>query len=175
MSQVLRDSARSKVIERSKLLSVLDPLRADGQKLVFTNGCFDLIHPGHIRYLEAARALGDALLVALNSDESVRRLKGVDRPVLPVQARCEIVGALQCVDFVTIFNEATPGSIIDEVKPDILVKGGDWPLDQIVGRQTVESRGGQVIRIDFEEGYSTTRIIERIRGSGAEAPAETGD
>jgi len=143
-------------------------LKAEGKRIVFTNGCFDLLHPGHIRLLARARKLGDILIVALNSDESVRRLKGTNRPILTLSERLEVISALASVDLVTSFEEDTPKEIVDEVIPDVLVKGGDWALDQIVGRETVESNGGQVIAIDFEEGYSTSGIINRIR-EGAES------
>ncbi len=157
--------ARDKVKDRAELPSLLRSLRSGGRRVVFTNGCFDLLHPGHVRYLEAARALGDILVVAVNSDQSVRRLKGDGRPVLKEGDRCEMVAALHCVDLVTVFGEDTPYEIVQELEPDVLVKGGDWPLDQIVGRGTVESRGGRVVAIAFEQGYSTTRIIDRIRGT----------
>ncbi len=138
--------------------------------MVFTNGCFDLLHPGHVRYLQKARALGDALVVACNSDVSVRRLKGPGRPVMPAAERCEVLAALECVDYVTLFDEDTPLEIIRRLRPDVLVKGGDWPLDRIVGREIVESHGGKVIALEFEEGYSTTDIIARIRGDSGRGP-----
>lgn len=131
--------------------------------MVFTNGCFDLLHPGHVRYLEKAKGQGDVLVVAVNSDLSVGRLKGPGRPILSQDERCEMVAALGCVDFVTLFEEDTPREIILELMPDLLVKGGDWPLDRIVGRDTVEAAGGKVLAIEFERGYSTTDIIHRIR------------
>ena len=155
--------SRSKVKTRRQLQVSLSRLQQGGKKIVFTIGCFDLIHPGHIRYLEKARAQGDYLVVALNSDASVRRIKGPDRPILTQDERCEIVAALACVDFVTVFDEETPQRIVDDLLPDVLVKGGDWPVDQIVGRQTVESHGGKVISIAFESGFSTSDIIERIK------------
>ncbi len=138
-------------------------LKGSRKRLVMTNGCFDLIHPGHIRYLNGARRHGDLLLVALNSDVSVHRLKGVGRPVLNEEDRCEIVASLECVDLVTVFEEETPSRLIQNLLPDILVKGGDWPLEEIVGRTEVEAAGGEVISIPFEEGYSTTSLIEQIR------------
>jgi rfaE bifunctional protein nucleotidyltransferase chain/domain len=159
--------SRSKIRTRAQLRDLLPHLRERGEKIVFTNGCFDLIHPGHVRYLERAREQGDVLVVALNSDASVRRIKGGDRPILAEEERCEIVAALGCVDFVTVFGEETPLQIIDELAPDVLVKGGDWPFDQIVGRQSVESHGGKVISLAFEDGFSTTSIIERIRRAAA--------
>jgi D-glycero-beta-D-manno-heptose 1-phosphate adenylyltransferase len=131
-------------------------------KLVFTNGCFDLLHPGHVDYLEKARALGDRLLVALNGDMSVRMLKGSSRPIVPQQERAEILSALECVDFVLIFLEETPREVIQALLPDILVKGSDWAPDEIVGRVEVEANGGCVVSIDFLPGFSTTAIIETI-------------
>lgn len=139
-------------------------LKSEGKTVVFTNGCFDLLHPGHVRYLEKARAEGDVLVVALNSDDSVRKIKGEDRPVLSAEERSEIIGSLGCVDFVTTFEEDTPENIIEELVPTVLVKGGDWPVDKILGRQVVEENSGRVISIDFEEEYSTSNILKRIRG-----------
>ena len=139
--------------------------RAAGKRIVFTNGVFDILHPGHLRYLQAARAHGDLLIVGLNSDASVRRNKGPERPVNPEAERAEVLEALECVDAVSIFDEDTPGDIIRRVQPDILVKGADWPADQIVGRDTVEARGGSVVRIAVESGWSTTGILERIQRS----------
>jgi len=130
---------------------------------VFTNGCFDLLHPGHIQSLEQARALGDALVVGLNSDKSVRELKGPGRPVFPELERAEILAALECVDAVVIFDELTPRSVIAALLPDVLVKGGDWPSNQIVGREEVEAAGGRVVSIPVVPGYSTTAILEKIR------------
>ena len=137
--------------------------RRAGDRIVFTNGVFDLLHPGHLRYLRAARAHGDVLIVGLNSDASVRRNKGPERPITSELERAEILLALECVDAVSIFDEETPHEIIARVQPDVLVKGADWPADQIVGRDTVESRGGLVVREPIEEGYSTTALVERIR------------
>ncbi len=130
---------------------------------MFTNGCFDLLHPGHIQSLEQARALGDALVVGLNSDKSVRELKGPGRPVFPELERAEILAALECVDAVVIFDELTPRSVIAALLPDVLVKGGDWPSNQIVGREEVEAAGGRVVSIPVVPGYSTTAILEKIR------------
>jgi len=171
MKMVKHDS-RSKIKTRAQLQVELPRLQQGGKKIVFTNGCFDLIHPGHVRYLEKARAQGDLLVVALNSDASVRRIKGPDRPILDQEERCEIVAAFGCVDFVTVFDEETPQRIVDQLLPDVLVKGGDWPVDQIVGRQTVEAHGGKVVSIDFEKGFSTTEIIERIKR--VQSRSETG-
>jgi len=137
-----------------------------GKRIVFTNGCFDLLHPGHVRFLEKARSLGDLLVVALNGDASVTSIKGRSRPVLSQQDRAEIMSALSCVDFVTTFEEKTPQRIIKGLVPDVLAKGGDWAPDQIVGRKVVESNGGEVVSIDFEEGFSTSEIISRIQESG---------
>ena len=137
--------------------------RADGRRVVFTNGVFDLLHPGHVRYLTAARAEGDALIVAVNSDRSVRAIKGPTRPLNPERERAEVIGALACVDAVVIFDEDTPAEIIRRVQPDVLVKGADWAADQIVGRDTVEARGGHVVRIAIEQGWSTTGIVKRMQ------------
>jgi D-beta-D-heptose 7-phosphate kinase/D-beta-D-heptose 1-phosphate adenosyltransferase len=139
--------------------------RAAGAHIVFTNGVFDLIHPGHVRYLTAARALGDVLVVAVNSDRSVRANKGPSRPVTPEQERAEILAALEAVDAVVIFDDETPAAIIRALQPDVLVKGADWGADAIVGRDTVEARGGRVVRMDIEPGWSTSAIIEKIRQS----------
>ena len=137
--------------------------KRNGRCVVFTNGCFDLLHPGHIGSLEQARALGDALIVGLNSDASVRQLKGAGRPVLPEHERAEILAALECVDAVVIFDEPTPREVIAGLLPDVLVKGGDWPGDQIVGREEVEAAGGRVVSIPVVPGYSTTEILRKIR------------
>jgi rfaE bifunctional protein nucleotidyltransferase chain/domain len=137
--------------------------KRNGRRIVFTNGCFDLLHPGHIGSLEQARALGDALVVGLNSDASVRELKGVGRPVLPERERAEILAALECVDAVIIFDELTPREVIARLLPDVLVKGGDWPGNQIVGREEVEAAGGRVVSIPVVPGYSTTAILRKIR------------
>lgn len=131
-------------------------------KLVFTNGCFDIIHPGHVDYLERARSMGSCLVVGLNSDASVRRLKGALRPVNDQSARARVLAALACVDFVMIFEEDTPLELIKAVRPDILVKGGDWSVDRIVGRDVVEEAGGTVCSIPLLEGYSTTKTVNRI-------------
>lgn len=138
-------------------------LRAAGKRLVFTNGVFDLLHVGHVRYLTQARELGDALLVAINSDRTVCELKGPNRPVFNEVERAEILAALRCVDFVTIFDDVSPRSLIAKLLPDVLVKGGDYGLDEIHGREEVEAAGGQVISLPFVDGASTTRLIDRIR------------
>lgn len=152
----------SKIRDRKSLQSELRDLRRRGKIIVFTNGCFDLIHPGHLRYLEEAKSWGDILVVALNSDSSVKKIKGPDRPVMDERSRSELIAGLHCVDYVTIFSEETPQKIIDELLPGVLVKGGDWNKDQIVGRETVERHGGKVLNIKFETGYSTTGIIRKI-------------
>ncbi len=160
------ETSRAKIKSRQELKGILEQLKADGKEIVFTNGCFDLLHPGHVHYLEKAKAQGDVLVVALNTDTSVRKIKGRDRPVLGEEDRSEIISALGCVDFVTTFEEETPQTIIEELIPQVLIKGGDWPIDQIVGRQIVESNGGRVISVDFEREFSTSEIIDRIRRSG---------
>ena len=137
--------------------------RAAGRRVVFTNGVFDLLHPGHVRYLEQARRLGDVLIVGLNGDESVRRNKGTGRPLTLEAERVEILAALACVDAVVVFNEDTPAGIIAAIQPDVLVKGADWAADAIVGRDTVEARGGSVVRMPVEPGFSTTAILEKIK------------
>jgi D-glycero-beta-D-manno-heptose 1-phosphate adenylyltransferase len=141
--------------------------KRNGRKIVFTNGCFDLLHPGHVRGFELARQMGDTLIVGLNSDASVRQLKGPTRPAIPEQERAEILCALESVDAVVIFDEVTPREVISRLLPDVLAKGGDWPGDQIVGREEVEAAGGCVVSIPIVPGYSTTAILKKIReGSG---------
>jgi rfaE bifunctional protein nucleotidyltransferase chain/domain len=135
----------------------------EGRKVVFTNGCFDLLHVGHIRYLQEARALGDLLVVALNTDASVRKLKGPERPLQNEADRAEIMASLGCVDFVTLFGEETPQKIIESIRPDILVKGGDWPIEKIVGAQFVQSYGGDVRTLQFVPGRSTTALVEKMK------------
>ncbi len=143
--------------------------KRNGRRVVFTNGCFDLLHPGHVRCLEQARELGDALVVGLNSDASVRKLKGEGRPLLPELERAEILAAMECVDAVVIFDDLTPREVIARLLPDVLVKGGDWAGDQIVGREEVEAAGGRVVSAPVVPGYSTTDILKKIR-EGAGAP-----
>jgi rfaE bifunctional protein nucleotidyltransferase chain/domain len=143
--------------------------KRNGRRVVFTNGCFDLLHPGHIQSLEHARGLGDALVVGLNGDASVRQLKGAGRPVIPEHERAEILAALECVDAVVIFDDLTPQRVIASLVPDVLVKGGDWPGDKIVGREEVEAAGGRVVSAPVVPGYSTTEILKKIR-DGASAP-----
>lgn len=159
---------QSKILTRDKLAAVLADHRRRKQAIVFTNGCFDLMHIGHTRYLQAARNLGDVLVVGVNSDVSVRALsKGTDRPIVPEAQRAEILAALACIDYVVIFPEPDPGSLIATLQPDILVKGGDWPVDRIVGRETVETRGGRVQTIPLVPGVSTTTLVQRIRSTTA--------
>ena len=152
-----------KILSPEQMLRERERLRAAGKRLVFTNGVFDLLHVGHVRYLEQARALGDALLVAINSDRTVRELKGLDRPIFNEAERAEILAALRCVDYVTVFDNISPRSLITELLPDVLVKGGDYQLDQIHGREEVEAAGGKVISLPFVEGASTTQLIERMK------------
>jgi D-glycero-beta-D-manno-heptose 1-phosphate adenylyltransferase len=138
-------------------------LRAEGKRIVFTNGVYDLLHPGHVRYLQAARALGDALIVGVNSDRSVRANKGPQRPVNPERDRAEVIAALDCVEAAIVFDQDTPHEIISRLQPDVLVKGADWAEDAIVGRDVVEARGGRVVRMPIEQGFSTTELIAKIR------------
>lgn len=153
---------KTKVKTVSELIPLLSILRATGKKVVFTNGCFDIIHPGHVRYLEAARALGDLLVVAINSDSSVRGLKGDKRPINKEQERAEVLAGLAAVDYVVIFTEPDPYRIIKELLPDVLVKGGDWPVHKIIGGDIVMARGGKVVNVPFVEGSSTSGTIEKI-------------
>lgn len=152
-----------KILSPEEMLGARQRLRAAGVRVVFTNGVFDLLHVGHVRYLAQARALGDALIVALNSDRTVRELKGPDRPVFDQAERAEIIAALKCVDYVTVFDDSSPRSLIAKLLPDVLVKGGDYQLDQIHGREEVEAAGGKVISLPFVDGASTTTLIERIK------------
>src|SRR5215213_3658262 len=151
-----------KILTRAAMLAERERLRAARKRLVFTNGVFDLLHVGHVRYLAQARALGDALVVAINSDGAVRELKGPDRPIFDQAERAEILAALRAVDYVTVFDEISPRSLIAELLPDVLVKGGDYDLDQIHGREEVEAAGGKVISLPFVEGASTTTLIKKM-------------
>ena len=153
------------VLNLDDLIVRFGPRKRNGKRVVFTNGCFDLLHPGHIRSLETARGLGDVLIVGINSDESVRMLKGEGRPVVPEQERAEILASLECVAAVVIFDEFTPQRVVAALVPDVLVKGGDWPGNQIVGREEVEAAGGKVVLVDVVPGYSTTDILRKIRDS----------
>jgi D-beta-D-heptose 7-phosphate kinase/D-beta-D-heptose 1-phosphate adenosyltransferase len=151
------------VLSLAETIVRFGPGKRNGRRVVFTNGCFDLLHPGHIRSLERARALGDVLVVAVNNDEGVRTLKGPGRPAIPAEERAEILANLECVDAVLIFDEPTPEKVIAALLPDILVKGHDWPENQIVGREAVEAAGGKVVLVDVMPGYSTTEILKKIR------------
>jgi D-glycero-beta-D-manno-heptose 1-phosphate adenylyltransferase len=152
-----------KVLSMEQMLAERARLRAEGARLVFTNGVFDLLHVGHMRYLAQARALGDRLVVAINSDRTVRELKGPDRPVFDQEERAEILAALRIVDYVVIFDNVSPRSLISELLPDVLVKGGDYQLDEIHGREGVEAAGGKVISLPFVDGASTTSLIARMK------------
>ena len=151
------------LISRAEAAAFAASIQHRGGTLVFTNGVFDLLHPGHVRYLQQARALGTALMIGLNSDRSVQQVKGPSRPITPEQERGELLLALSCVDAVTLFDEPTPHELIAAVQPDVLVKGADWAPNDIVGRDVVEDRGGRVVRIELAQGYSTTELIRRIR------------
>lgn len=151
------------IVAREAIHRVADDLRREGRRVVFTNGVFDLLHPGHIRYLSQARRLGDALIVGVNSDRSVRSNKGDGRPINAESERAEVLAALEAVDAVVVFDEDTPHDVIAAIQPDVLVKGADWPEDGIVGRDIVEARGGVVVRVPIEPGYSTSAIVEKIR------------
>ena len=160
-----RVSPAARVLLRDEAAAMAAARRAAGEVVVFTNGVFDLLHPGHVRYLQQARALGHALIVGVNADASVRRNKGPERPLTPQHERAEVLASLAAVDAVVIFDEDTPADIVRAIQPDVLVKGADWPADQIVGRDTVEARGGRVVLIPVEQGYSTTAIVARIRAA----------
>ena len=157
------ESYHKKIKTLEKAKRDLDGLKASGKKAVFTNGCFDILHPGHTRYLCASRELGDHLIVAVNSDRSVRTIKGEERPIQNEQARAEMLAALSCVDTVIVFDEDDPKRVIQYLMPDILVKGGDWAEDEIIGSDVVKAAGGEVKRIPFVAGFSTTDLIEKIR------------
>jgi D-beta-D-heptose 7-phosphate kinase/D-beta-D-heptose 1-phosphate adenosyltransferase len=154
-----------KIIKREALKEKVQALKRAGKSIVFTNGCFDFLHVGHVRYLKAAKAQGDVLVVGLNSDGSVRKIKGPRRPVVPEDERAEILASLACVDFVTLFDEPDPAMLIRLLMPDVLVKGADWATEAIVGRDIVESAGGRVVRIPLTEGVSTSGMIEKILAS----------
>jgi len=153
---------REKIKAKEDLQRIVDDLKAKGKRIVFTNGCFDLLHVGHIRYLEEAKALGDILVVGINSDRSVRRIKGPYRPILPEEERAEILSGLGGVDYITIFDEADPLELISSLQPHILVKGGDWTKETTVGKEVVERSGGEVIILPFVQGASTSNLIETI-------------
>lgn len=157
------EKAADRVLDLPALIQRLDQLRRRGKKVVFTNGCFDLVHAGHACILEGAAAHGDLLVVGLNSDESVARLKGPGRPVIPQRARALLLASLRGVDFVVIFKEETPQRLIEAILPDVLVKGEDYPLDRIVGREVVEAHGGRVVRLPLLEDLSTSVLLEKLR------------
>jgi rfaE bifunctional protein nucleotidyltransferase chain/domain len=152
----------NKILSWDALKREVDRLRAAGRKIAFTNGCFDILHVGHVRYLSDARRTGDCLVVAINSDASVRTIKGEKRPLVPQAERAEVVAALACVDYVTLFEEPTPLRLIQYLRPDVLVKGADWPEEQVVGREAVLSWGGRVVLCPLTEGSSTTNIVARV-------------
>lgn len=154
------------ILSAKKLKPILEKLKNKKKKIVFTNGCFDILHAGHVRYLTQAKKLGDILVVALNSDESVRKIKGPSRPIVPLKERAEIILALDAVDFVTFFDEENPYKIISDLKPNILVKGGDWKARQMIGSDIVLKNGGRVKRLRYHKGKSTTSIIETILRNG---------
>ncbi len=149
-----------KIIPLDRAIEIVDKLKRQGKRVVFTNGCFDLLHPGHTHYLAEARELGDLLMVAINSDASIRAIKGENRPVCPEHERAEIMAALECVDYVTIFDELTPRRLIARMAPQVLVKGATWGPNEIVGREEVEAAGGTVVLIPVVQGHSTTSIVE---------------
>jgi D-beta-D-heptose 7-phosphate kinase/D-beta-D-heptose 1-phosphate adenosyltransferase len=153
---------KEKIKKKEDLRRIVDDLKTEGKRIIFTNGCFDLLHVGHIRYLEKAKAIGDILVVGLNSDQSVRNLKGEGRPILPDEERAEILSGLWCVDYVTIFDEPTPLELIHSLQPHILVKGGDWTKETTVGKEVVEGLGGKVVILPFVQGASTSNLIETI-------------
>jgi len=160
-------AAGEKIKTFEEMRSIVGRLRRRGRKVVFTNGCFDVLHNGHVRYLAEARSLGDALVVAVNSDASVKLIKGPKRPITPEEERLELLAAFSFVDYVFTFDDNDPLRVIAALLPDVLAKGSDWALDEIVGRDVVESHGGRVERIDLVGGISTTRMIEQARGIGA--------
>jgi rfaE bifunctional protein nucleotidyltransferase chain/domain len=175
MSSVRAAFSMGKIISQEELIQATAREKRAGRRVVFTNGCFDLIHPGHVRCLAEARALGDVLVVAVNSDRSVRGNKGPERPLVNEQDRAEVIAALASVDYVTIFDEPTPRELISRVLPSVLVKGADWALDQVAGREEVEAAGGRVVSIPLASGYSTTNIVQRIRNADASAAAASRD
>jgi D-glycero-beta-D-manno-heptose 1-phosphate adenylyltransferase len=163
------------IVSQDELIRLTAQEKSRGRRVVFTNGCFDLLHPGHVRCLTEARALGDVLVVAVNSDRSVRGNKGPERPLVPQQDRAEVLAALSSVDYVTIFDEPTPRELISRVLPNILVKGADWSLDEVAGRKEVEAAGGRVISIPLAQGYSTTSLVQRIRKADAASSGDADD
>jgi len=164
-----------KIVSQDELIPLIAREKRNGRRVVFTNGCFDLLHPGHVRCLAEARALGDLLVVAINSDSSVRGNKGPERPLVPQNDRAEVLAALSSVDYVTIFDEPTPRDLIARVLPSVLVKGADWAPNEVVGREQVEAAGGRVISIPLAPGYSTTRLLQKIRKAASALESEAAD
>ena len=162
-SRMRAAAARHKIKPLRGLIGIIRRANARGRRVVFTNGCFDLLHAGHVKLLEHAKRQGELLIVGINSDRSVRALKGPGRPILPQRDRALLLAALQAVDYVTIFNERTPLRLIERLQPDVLMKGSDWGTEQIIGSTIVRRKGGRVIRYPLLKGYSTTRLIDRIR------------
>jgi D-glycero-beta-D-manno-heptose 1-phosphate adenylyltransferase len=163
-----------KVLSLAEAVAFVEHLRHTGKDVVFTNGVFDLLHPGHVRYLQNARGQGDALIVGVNSDRSVRAIKGSDRPINPELERAEVLAALSCVDAVVVFDEDDPQQVIERLHPNVLVKGADWAADAIVGRETVEARGGRVVRVSLAAGYSSSAIIRKIRNADDDVAKPSG-
>ena len=163
-SRIRADTSQGKLQSAAALARMIHRAKANGRRVVFTNGCFDLLHPGHVTLLERARQYGDLLIVGLNSDRSVKRLKGRGRPIMRQRDRARLLAALESVDYVTIFDEATPQQLIERLRPEILVKGADWDVSQIIGRELIERTGGRVVRIPLLKGYSTSALIRRMRG-----------
>ena len=153
----------SKLIKASRLPSLLKTLKKKKKKIVFTNGCFDLVHPGHIKLFKESKKHGDILILGLNSDSSIRSLKGPERPILNQKARTEVLCRLDCIDYIVIFSQPTPLNLIKKIKPDVLVKGDDWAKDKIVGAKLVESAGGKIVRVKLKKGYSTTGLLKKLR------------
>lgn len=154
--------SQDKIQSQSKLIKIIDALKRQGKKIAFTNGCFDILHYGHVKYLEQAKGKADILVVGLNSDSSLKKIKGKNRPINKQIGRAGVLSALQAVDFVAIFNAETPRKLIKLIRPDVLIKGGDWKLDDIVGADSVKATGGRVLTIPYLKGYSTSKLIERI-------------
>lgn len=152
----------NKILDRQSLKDALERLRAGGKRIAFTNGCFDILHVGHVRYLREAKETADVLVVALNTDRSVRAIKGERRPIVPGAERADVMAALEMVDYVTFFDEENPGDLIAFLEPDVLIKGGDWSVETVVGREVVERRGGRVVIVPLTEGASTTNVIGKI-------------
>ncbi len=155
-------SPNEKIVTADEMVAIRERLREQGRTVVFTNGCFDLLHGGHLLTLNEAREAGDALIVALNSDKSVRGLKGETRPIIPQEERCEVMASFACVDYVITFDEPDPCNLLSRILPDVLVKGGDWAHDAVMGRDIVEANGGRVLRVPPREGRSSTNIIEKV-------------